>query len=50
MDKGVVERSVNVRDAKDIFSLSDLRAKLNGSFFLGGLGFLWRLFMSSKQT
>ena len=48
MDKGVIERSIDVGNAENILSLSDLGAKLNGGIFLGGFSFLW--WLSSKHT
>jgi hypothetical protein len=41
VNKGVVERGVDVSDAEHELALLDLGAKGNGSLFLGGACFGW---------
>ena len=48
MDKGVVERGIDVGDAENELSLSDLRTERDGGFFLGDL-LLGRLLTSNRQ-
>ena len=54
MDEGVVERGEDVGNAEDELAISDLRAELDGGFFLGGLDFLgghggWSVQMASQE-
>lgn len=47
VDKGIVERGVDVGNAENELSLSNLRTERDSGFFLGGL-LLWSLYTSVR--